>query len=75
MDVKQKYQIVEKIIQTDDDLLLSEIRSLLGLSGDFWNDLPLEVKKNIDVAKTELEEGKEIEHDQVMREAREKYLK
>lgn len=75
MDIKQKYQIVEKIIQTDDDVLLSEIRELLGLAGDFEEDLPEVVKKNIQDAKGELDRGEGISHEEVMKQARERFLK
>jgi len=55
MDIALKYKIVEKIIQTNDDTLLNEIKSLVGLSeGDFWNDLPGEVKHAINQAKRNL---------------------
>lgn len=40
MDSSVKYKIVEKIINTDDELLLNEIKSLLGLADeDFWLEL------------------------------------
>ena len=52
MDIKMKYKIVEKIIQSNDDVLLSEIKSLVGLSdGDFLDKVPYEVKKSVDKAK------------------------
>jgi hypothetical protein len=36
MDIISKYQIVEKIIQSDDEAMLNEVKSLLGLAdGDF----------------------------------------
>lgn len=56
MDIALKYKIVEKIIHSnDDDSLINEFESLLGfLDGDFWGDLPEEVKKTI-TAKDELD--------------------
>jgi hypothetical protein len=76
MDIASKYKIVEKIIQTNDDLLLNEIKSLVGLSeGDFWRDVPIEVKQAINKAKDELDRGEGIPHSQVMTEIKEKFLK
>ena len=55
MDIALKYRIVEKIIQSNDDILLNEINLLIGLSeGGFWDDLPPEVKQALSNAKTEL---------------------
>jgi hypothetical protein len=76
MDIALKYKIVEKIIQTNDDLLLNEIKSLVGLSeGDFWKDVPVEVKQAVNKAKEELDRGEGIPHSQVMTEIKEKFLK
>lgn len=76
MDVALKYKIAEKIIQSNDDELLNEIKSLVGLSeGDFWNDLPTEVKQSINKAKDELDRGEGIAHEEVMEEMRNRFLK
>jgi hypothetical protein len=76
MDIGSKYKIVERIIQTDDDILLNEIKSLIGLSeDDFWNDLPAEVKQAVDHAKSELDRGGGIPHAQVMAEIKDRFLK
>jgi hypothetical protein len=75
MDIALKYKIVEKIIQTDDDILLSEIKSLVGLSeGDFWNEIPDEVKHAVNKAKDELDRGEGIPHLQVMSEIKNRFL-
>ena len=40
MDVATKYKIGEKIINSEDELLLGEIKDLLAVSEkDFWNGL------------------------------------
>jgi|SRR6185437_1508543 len=76
MDIAVKYKIVEKIIQTNDDLLLNEIKSLVGLSeSDFWAEIPGEIKQAINKAKGELDRGEGIPHSQVMTEIKERFLK
>ncbi|HEY4194188.1 MAG TPA: hypothetical protein VGM63_01535 [Mucilaginibacter sp.] len=76
MNIEQKYKILEKIMQSEDDVLLSEIDSLLSSSqNDFWTELPLEVKRGIDKAKTELDNGEGIPHQHVMLEAKARFLK
>jgi len=75
MDIVSKYQIVEKIIQSNDDSMLNEVKSLLGLSeGDFWNGLPAEVKSAIGKAKDELDRGEGIDNVQIMAEIKARYL-
>jgi hypothetical protein len=75
MDIESKYRIVEKIIQSNDDYLLNEIKSLVGLSeNDFWWELPEEVKQTINQAKSELDRGEGIPHDQVMAEMKSRFL-
>ena len=75
MDIALKYRIVEKIIQSNDDNLLNEIRSLIGLSEtDFWTDLPVEVKQTIHTAKSELDRSEGIPHAQVMSEIKGRFL-
>lgn len=75
MDIALKYRIVEKIIQSNDDTLLNEIKSLVGLSeGDFWGELPVEVQQAVNKAKAELDRGEGVPHDQVMAEMKVRYL-
>lgn len=75
MDIALKYKIVEKIIQSNDDSLLNEIKSLVGLSeADFWAELPGEVKQAVVKAKEELERGEGIPHLQVMAEVKNRFL-
>ena len=75
MDIAIKQQIAEKIIQSDDDMLLNEIKSLVGLSeNDFWEELPSEVKQAINMAKTELDRGEGTPHDEVMSEMKSRFL-
>jgi len=67
MDISTKYKLVEKIIQTEDDHLLNEVKSLLGVSDeDFWTTLPEPLKQAISKAKTELDNNEGIPHQQVM---------
>jgi hypothetical protein len=75
MDIALKYKIVEQIIQSNDDNLLNEIVSLIGLSEtDFWSETPVEVKRAIDKAKAELDRGEGTPHSQVMTEIKSRFL-
>lgn len=75
MDISIKYKIVEKIIQSNDDSLLNEIKSLVGLSeDDFWVELPVEVKEAVSQAKSELNRGEGIPHSEVMAKVKGRFL-
>ncbi len=75
MDISIKYKIVEKIIQSNDDGLLNEIKSLVGLSEeDFWDDLPAEIKQAVNQAKSELNRGEGIPHSQVIADVKGRFL-
>jgi hypothetical protein len=76
MDNAVKYKIVEKIIQSEDEIILNDIKALLGISeGDFWPELPNEVQGAINEAKSELDRGEGIPHENVMEEMRKRFLK
>ncbi|SEO79572.1 hypothetical protein SAMN05192574_11356 [Mucilaginibacter gossypiicola] len=75
MDIALKYKIVEKIIQSNDDNILNEINSLLGLSeNDFWSDLPTPIQRAIDKAKNQLDQGEGIPHEEVMAKIKSRFL-
>jgi len=76
MEVALKYKIVEKIIQSNDEDVLNQIVALLGVSeNDFWHDLPESVKFQIDTAIMQLDKGEGILHENVMAEAKARFLK
>ena len=75
MDIAVKYKIVEKIIQSTDEDLLNDIKSLLGLSeNDFWDDLPSQIQQAIDKAKSQLDKGEGIPHAEVMAKMKSRFL-
>ena len=75
MDNTLKYKIVEKILQIDDENLLYEIKSLIGLSDtDFWTETPVEVQKAIRTAIAEFERGEGIPHAKVMSDIKSRFL-
>jgi hypothetical protein len=75
MDNELKYKLVEKIIQSNDAILLNEIKTLMGLADeDFWLEVPTEVKNAINKAKMELDNGEGTQHDQVMAEVSNRFL-
>ena len=76
MDIALKYKLVEKIIQSEDDELLTEVGTILGVSQvDFWEELPDAVKQSINKAKAQLDRGEGIPHNVVMAKVKARFLK
>jgi predicted transcriptional regulator len=69
-----KKELIEWIERLDNEALLVTLQSMKDRSTgeDFWDDLPEEVKQAIDKGKKQLEEGKGIPHEQVMKEINER---
>lgn len=75
MDIALKYKIVEKIIQSNDEVLLNEIKSLMGLSeGDWWDEVPAGLKQKIKKSKSEHDTGDAVLHAEVMSEIKRRFL-
>ena len=76
MNISLKHQIAERILKSEDDDLLNEIKSLIGLSeSDFWDDLPYAVKQAIKKGEAELDSGLGIPDDDITKEAHMRFLK
>ena len=75
MDKLEKDALVIKLINTEDDAILDQVKAILTDDKDFWDDLPEHVKEGIKEAKEQLARGEGIPHEQVMAEIKAKYLK
>ena len=76
MDASTKFKMVEKIIATEDDALLEEVKSLLGLSEhDFWDDLNDSTKASIQRGLEQSNRGETRPHEDVMAEIKARFLK
>ena len=77
MRVGEKYRIVEKIIQTEDETILSEIKSLLGIdeiSGDYWNTRPDSIKHTQEESFQQIKNGNVLASEEVMMEIKKRFL-
>ncbi len=74
MDKLEKDALVQKLISTEDDAILDQVKVILSDDKDFWDDLPEHVKEGINKAKEDIKQGKGIPHEQVMAEIKARYL-
>jgi len=76
MDITTKYKLLEKLIQTQDDALLDQVKAILGESDkDFWEDLDSETQSSILRGKEQVRKGQTRPHNQVMSEFKSRFLK
>ena len=76
MDIQAlKLELVSKIINTNKPSVLLEVERLFqnDHSADWWDELPEEIQESILEGIIDIEKGKSYSHDQVMKEARQKY--
>ena len=76
MDNSIKYKMVEKIINSEDELLLNEIKTLLGLGNiDFRSDLNESTKALINRGLEDSAKGRTRPHHLVMKEIKDRLSK
>lgn len=70
-----KQALINWIKDLDDPSVLATLQSIKNSTSnvDFWHDLPEETKQAINKAKTQLDEGEGIPHQEVMREVRQRF--
>ncbi len=74
MDIATKYKIVVKIINSNDEGLLSAIKSLLKIDeSDFWDDLNAIDKAAIDEGLEQLDSGDHVSHESVNKEIKKRF--
>jgi predicted transcriptional regulator len=65
MDSTLKYQLIEKIVQTNDESLLQEIKVLLeSASGDWWEKTSQAERESIERGIQQADRGEVIPHEQ-----------
>lgn len=76
MDIQAlKIELAQKILQTNKPDVLSRVEQLLKTENndDWWEMLPPEIQDTISLGLKDVEEGNLLTHEQVVREAKEKY--
>lgn len=68
-DIKDLRRRVKKIIDTADDTTVKMVHAMLEvkLENDWWDELPPSARKEIDEAIKEIDTGKGISHEQIMK--------
>ncbi|MCU4163439.1 hypothetical protein [Carboxylicivirga caseinilyticus] len=71
----KKLELVQMILNTDQPKLLEKVSRLLKhhKETDWWDELPLSVQQAIEAGIEEADRGEVTLHEDVMKEARQKY--
>lgn len=76
MDIQTKYLIIEKLIQTQDDAILNQVKELLGITdNDWWHVISEAEKAAVQKGLDQLDRGEGIPHEEVMKKARARFFK
>lgn len=76
MNIANKYKIVEKIINTEDEALLEEVNALLNMADtDFWHELPASTKESIQRGLEDAQQGRIRPHQEVINEIKARFAK
>ena len=71
MKANEKYALIEKLVKTDDELLLEQVRALLeGNSIQVWDDLNPKLKEALNRGLEQSKKGLGTPHNKVMKEVR-----
>jgi thiamine pyrophosphate-dependent acetolactate synthase large subunit-like protein len=76
MDIQTKYLIIEKLMQTQDEQILNQVKELLGITDkDWWDEISQAEKEAIQKGIDQLDKGEGIPHEEVMKRVNEKFFK
>jgi hypothetical protein len=76
MDIISKYKLLEKLMQTQDDALLDQVKVILiGSDKDFWEDLDTKTQESILRGKAQSLAGNTRPHQQVINEINARFIK
>ena len=76
MDLISKYELIEKIVKTDDQVILQQVKHLLDEEEvESWDKLPAELTESIYRGLKQSAKRQVLPHSKVMKEIKKKYLK
>jgi len=75
MDTTVKYQMISKIINSDDENVLNSVKSILKIDdeADFWDELSVENRAAINEGLDQLNNGQAVSHESVQEEIKKRF--
>ncbi|MBK5277945.1 MAG: hypothetical protein JJE09_03675 [Bacteroidia bacterium] len=67
MDTKEKYTIIEKVMKTEDEAVLNQIKEILEFNEEtFWKDINSALKASLERGLDQSDRQEGIPHEEVM---------
>jgi predicted transcriptional regulator len=71
MEANLKYSLIEKLVNTEDDAVLNQVKDFLDVEKNHWDTLNPKLKESIETGLLQIEKGDYIPHEQVLKNIRE----
>jgi hypothetical protein len=71
MDATLKYDLIEKLVKTEDETVLNQVRDFLNVEKNYWDTLNPKLKESLEVALLQVEKKDYVSHEQVLKNIRE----
>ncbi len=76
MDLISKYDLIEKIVRTDNEVILNQVKHLLEeQESESWESLSPALKASLKRGLTQADKGQVSNHSDVMKRLKKKYVK
>jgi hypothetical protein len=67
MDVTLKYSLIEKLVNTEDEAVLNQVKDFLSLEKNYWDTINPTLKASLEEALLQVEKKEYVEHEQVIK--------
>jgi hypothetical protein len=71
MEANLKYSLIAKLVNTEDDAVLNQVKDILELEENYWDTLNPKLKESIETSLLQIEKKDYIPHEQVLKNIRE----
>lgn len=71
MDATLKYDLIEKLVNTEDEAVLNQVRDFLNAEKNYWDTLNPKLKESLEVALLQVKKKEYVSHDQVIKNIKE----
>jgi hypothetical protein len=71
MNATLKYDLIEKLVNTEDESVLNQVKDFLNAEKNYWDTLSPKLKESLEVALQKVKNKDYVSHDQVIRNIKE----
>ncbi len=71
MGATLKYNLIEKLVKTEDEAVLNQVRDFLDVEKNYWDTLNPKLKESLEAALLQVEKKDYVLHEQVLKNIKE----